>query len=572
MKILCIRHGHDASACLVIDGEIVADAAEERFTRKKNDGSFPECAIDFCLERGGVASTDLHAVALSSTKVTPTLRAFFPGGRLEDRGDGGPSPKSKLRAALHKAKGRKPRSDDTVQLPTYLKRFPVRDDCRLLGVNHHQTHAASACHTSGFYDEEVLVAVLDARGDSESATLWRGHRNKLEKLAGFDGSASLGWFYSAVTEALDWRHGSDEWEVMGLAPYGTPKPGLFDGYHPVFEDGRLVQGHDFGAPHRYPDHGCNHYHLDDAWPLRKLLDNVSREDFAAEAQRVVEEQAERLIYPWLEREGTRLLCCAGGFFLNVKFNQRLWYSGRVDDHWVYPNPGDGGGAVGAALAVYYREHPERRHERLTHLYGGPSFDDDTIRQILDDRKLDYERLEDVPGATAKLLSENKIVAWFQGAMEAGPRALGSRSILMSPLVAENKDRINACVKYREMFRPFCPSMPAERADDYLENARLERFMVTSFRVKADKADRIPAVVHVDGTARPQMVEHDVNPRYHRMIKAFGELTGEPVVLNTSFNIKGEPIVCHPREAIKCFMDTGLDALVIGSYLLRKPRA
>ena len=198
--------------------------------------------------------------------------------------------------------------------------------------------------------------------------------------------------------------------------------------------------------------------------------------------------------------------------------------------------------------------------------------DRMVMSLLDDRKLEYERLEDVPGATAKLLSENKIVAWFQGAMEAGPRALGSRSILMSPLVAENKDRINACVKYREMFRPFCPSMPAERADDYLENARLERFMVTSFRVKADKADRIPAVVHVDGTARPQMVEHDVNPRYHRMIKAFGELTGEPVVLNTSFNIKGEPIVCHPREAIKCFMDTGLDALVIGSYLLRKPRA
>lgn len=568
MKILGLRHGHDASACLVIDGEIVADVAEERFTRKKNDGSFPELAIDFCLKHAGIASTELDAVALSSTKVTPTLKAFFPGGRAE-QSDRSSSP-SLLKAAIQKARGRT--ADAGVQLPTYLRRFPVREDCRLLGVNHHLAHAASAYYTSGFFDEKALVVTLDARGDGVSATVWRGHRNTLEKLASFDGTASLGWFYSAVTEALDWRHGSDEWKVMGLAPYGTPQPGLFDGFHPEFEDGRLTKPHQFGKPHRFPDHGCNHYHLDDALRMKELLSKVSREDFAAEAQRVVEEQAERLIYPWLDREGMRLLCCAGGFFLNVKFNQRLWYSNRVDDQWIYPNPGDSGGAAGAALAMYYREHPERRHRRLSHLYGGPSFDDDEIRQILDDRKLEYEQLDDVEGTTAKLLVENRIVAWFQGAMEAGPRALGSRSILMSPLAAENKDLINACVKYREMFRPFCPSMLAERADDYLENSRLERFMVTSFRVKADKVDRIPAVVHVDGTARPQMVERDVNPRYHRLIEAFGEITGEPVVLNTSFNIKGEPIVCHPREAIKCFMDTGLDALVLGSFLLRKPRA
>lgn len=566
MKILGIRHGHDAAACLVVDGRIVADVAEERFTRKKNDGSFPESAIAYCLDAGGVASTELDAVALSSESITPTLRAFFP----KESDAAGPAPASPAVRLKRAVTGRGGEALPEPQLATYLRRFPVREDCERLGVHHHLAHAASAYYTSGYFDEEALVVTMDAIGEGVSCAVWRGHRNRLERLAAYDGSASLGWFYSAVTEALDWRHGSDEWKVMGLAPYGTPKPGLFDGFHPVFEDGRLIEPHDFGKPYRFPDHGCNHYHLRDAWPLRAKLEGVSREDFAAEAQRVVEEQAERFIYPWLKKLGTRRLCCAGGFFLNVKFNQRLWYSGEVDEQWVYPNPGDSGGAAGAALTVYFQHHPDARHERLTHLYGGPAFDDEEIRRILDDRKLSYERHDDVAQATAEMLAENKIVAWFQGRMEAGPRALGSRSILMSPLRAENKDLINACVKYREKFRPFCPSMLAERAGDYLEDPRPERFMVTSFRVREEKKQRIPAVVHVDGTARPQMVERSTNPLYHEMIERFEALTGEAVVLNTSFNIKGEPVICHPREAIKCFVDTGLDALVMGSFILRKP--
>jgi carbamoyltransferase len=286
-------------------------------------------------------------------------------------------------------------------------------------------------------------------------------------------------------------------------------------------------------------------------------------------QRVAEEQAEKLILPWLEKENTRHFCAAGGFFLNVKFNQKLWYTGKLDSHWTYPDPGDAGLALGAALSVYFEAHPEQPAEKLPHMYYGPEYSAAEIESLLRERKLEYEKPANVSEAAARYLAENKIIAWFQGRMEAGPRALGNRSILMSPLRPENKDLINACVKYREAFRPFAPAMLYEAVDDYLINAREEPYMITSFEVKPEKQEKIPAVVHVDGTSRPQTVRRETNPRYYDLIKSFGELTGENVILNTSFNVKGEPIICHPREAIKCFFDTGLDVLVLGDFILKK---
>jgi carbamoyltransferase len=254
----------------------------------------------------------------------------------------------------------------------------------------------------------------------------------------------------------------------------------------------------------------------------------------------------------------------------VKFNQRLWYSGAVDEQWIYPDPGDAGLSVGAALQAYYDSQPGEHNQRLTHLYWGPEFSDAEIETILKERGLVYEKPSDLSARVADLLVKNYAIGWFQGRMEAGPRALGGRSILMSPLVAENKDRINAKVKYRESFRPFCPSILAEHRDTYLKNAREERFMISSFEATEAKAPSIPAVVHVDGTVRPQLVYRETNPRYHALIQAFGDRTGEYAILNTSFNVKGEPIVCHPREAIKCFFDTGLEALVLGSFVILKP--
>lgn len=557
-KILGVRHGHDASASLIIDGKIVADIAEERLTRKKNDGSFPENAIRYCLEAGGITSQDLDAVTIPTTSISSTLQTFFPGGNIEEQSK--QSLKSYLKRIINSYK---------IELPVYYETFPLRRDCKIIPVHHHLAHASSAYYTSGLSDQNTLVVVMDGVGDGWSTSLWRGEGNHLTILQKYDDSSSLAWFYAAATEALGWRHGSDEWKMMGLAPYGNPQHGALDGFYPEFENGILIKKHGFGAPHRFPDHGCNHYHLNDAVELKKIAEDLGRENFAAEVQRVVEEQAENLIYPWLVKENTRNLCCAGGFFLNVKFNQKVWYSGLVDNQWIYPNSGDSGLTVGTALFTYYSYNPEKKIHKIQTQYLGPEYSNKEIERTLQDRKIPYKYYSDIELITAEKLAENKIVAWFQGRMEAGPRALGHRSILMSPLRAENKDIINACVKYREGFRPFTPSILYEKVDDYLRNSREELFMITSFDVKEEVKKRIPAVVHVDGTARPQMVKREHNPQYYELIKKFGELTGEYVVLNTSFNVKGEPIICTPSEAIKCFFDTGLDALVMGNYLITK---
>ncbi len=562
--VLGIRHGHDAAASLVKDGQIVADVAEERFTRKKNDGSFPENAVRYCLESAGITSNDLDAVVVPTTSISSIIKTFFPGGNVEE------SNQNSLNSYLRKRFISNVQSEENkISLPVYYETFPIHKDCKIIPVHHHLAHASSAYYSSGLFDQKALVVVMDGIGDSWSTSLWRGKNNHLTLLQKYDSYSSLAWFYAAATEALGWRHGSDEWKTMGLAPYGTPKAGALKGYYPEFDIGVLIKGHDFGEPSRFPDHGCNHYHLRDAIKLKELAESLGKEHFAAEVQQVVESQAENLIYPWLIKENTRNLCCAGGFFLNVKFNQKVWYSGNVDFQWTFPNPGDAGLAAGAALYGYYIHNAQIPSKRLSNMYLGPQYSNDEIKAILDDRKLSYTYHTDIAQKAAELIANNKIIAWFRGRMESGPRALGNRSILMSPLKAENKDIINACVKYREAFRPFTPSILYQKAADYLMNTRDEFFMTTSFHAKPGVKERIPAVIHVDGTARPQMVQKETNPEYYNLIKKFGELTGEYVVLNTSLNVKGEPIICTPREAIRCFYDTGLDALVLENYLIEK---
>ena len=550
--VLGIRIGHNAAAALIVDGEIIANVAEERFTRIKKDGSFPLKAIAYCLKTGGIESEELDALVFPSRGIPPAVFAFFD------------IPEEMVPPS---------RRGEVPILPLYFKPWKLSDTCQVLNVEHHLAHAASAYYTSGVdVEEKCLIATLDGLGEGVSAALWLGEKNRIEPLRRWDTSSSLGWFYSKATEALEWRHGNDEWKTMGLAPYGTPHPGKLRGHHPEFEDGELVRPQQYGPVYRWLDHGVNHYHLPGSIPLVKYVQEMGREDFSAEVQRVVEEQAENLILPWLEKLGTSHLCGAGGFFLNVKMNQKLWYTGELDTQWIFPDTGDSGLPVGAALYFYYKANPQQRPKKLEHMYHGPEYDAAEIKSLLDERKLDYEKPANVSETAAQYLAENKIVAWFQGRMEAGPRALGNRSITMSPLKAENKDLINACVKYREPFRPFAPSLLYESVGEYMINAREEPYMITSFDVKPDKQDKIPAVVHVDGTSRPQTVRREVNPRYYDLIEAFGKRTGENIILNTSFNVKGEPIVCNPREAIKCFMDTGLDVLVLGDFLLKKPGA
>ncbi|MFZ5759341.1 MAG: carbamoyltransferase [Thermodesulfobacteriota bacterium] len=567
MKILGVRYGHDAGAALVVDGEIVVNIAEERLTRIKNDGSFPYRAISRCLEIAGIAAEEIDCLAIPALSIHPDFAVFF---RIPEAIY--PPASGNLLKKIKKRLARSlygPASHGTT-LPLYIEPIPLSPRCVIHLCEHHRAHAASAYYTSGLGRDNALVVTMDGRGDGVSAAVWSGEEGKLRQLYKVDGSGSLGWFYSNVTEAMGWRHGSGEWKLMGLAPYGEARPGAFQGFHPEYRDGRLLQPCQFGEFGRWNDHGANHYHGRDAGRLREIVERIGRENAAAEAQRVVEEEAMHFIKPWIARTAATHICCAGGFFLNVKFNQRLWAAGVVQSQWIYPDCGDAGLAVGAALDAFYSATGSKEIGRLESLYLGPEFADDEIEAILNERGLAYRKVDNPAEEAARYLAGNLVVGWFQGRMESGPRALGNRSILMSPLKPENKDIINEKVKYRETFRPFCPSLPFEKRDDYLVKARDEYFMVTSFAVRPDKKNLIPAVVHEDGTARPQMVRREINPLYYDLIRAFGEKTGIEVILNTSFNVRGEPVVCHPREAIRCFFDTGIDVLVLGRYVLEKP--
>ncbi len=575
MNILGVRYGHDASAALIIDGQIIADVAEERFTRIKDDASFPINSIQYCLKAGNISSEELDCLAIPTTFVQDAFHSFFsiPESIL-------PQTKNKTSRGLRKfignvfsdiiLKDQVYSSSVSPVLPLYQKPLELSKTCKIHLVDHHLAHAASACYTSGKHGEKALVVTMDGGGDGVSVAIWRFEHNRIESLKKYDGTASLGWFYANATEAMGWRHGSDEWKVMGLAPYGTPQSGALSGYYPEFENGYLVKSHEYGQFGRWNDHGANHYHGKDSLELSRIYQKLGPENFAAEVQRVSEEQAFNIVLPWLAREKTRHVLCSGGFFLNVKFNQKLWFSGNLDSQWVYPNAGDSGLAAGSALHAYYSVYSDKKPLKLEHLCNGPEYSNDVIKTLLDDRGLGYSFVENPSDIAAQYLSKNYVVGWFQGRMEAGPRALGNRSILMSPLTAVNKNIINRKIKFREHFRPFAPAILMEKMHEYFVKPREEEFMTCSFDVVQEKKESIPAVVHVDGTARPQMVRREANPRFYDLIRRFGELSGEYVVLNTSFNVKGEPIVCHPRDALKCFFDTGIDILIMNNYVLEKP--
>jgi carbamoyltransferase len=457
-------------------------------------------------------------------------------------------------------------------LPVYLPPFKTSKSAEVELVEHHEAHAASAYYTCGRpLSERVTVATLDGMGEGISCAIWRGQNGRLEPLLKVNTSGSIGWFYSNVTEALGWWHGDGEGKTMGLAPYGKASAvrGVFDGHYPRFENGALVEPYDFGLLRSIEIAGARHHHLPDAEKFVALTSRHCPENLAAEAQEILEREVMNLVLSWMQREGTASLACAGGVFLNVKLNQRLWYSGHVKHHHIYPNAGDAGLAVGAALAAYHRRNPDAPLRSIDNFYKGPDYSEEEIETILRARNIDFSRPDDLVSAIATDLAQNKIVGWFQGRMESGPRALGNRSILMSANNPDNKDVLNARVKFREPFRPFCPSLLAENRDIYLEKARNEEFMITSFDVTDQKRKKIPAVVHVDGTLRPQLIRQETNPLYYELIKGFGCITGETLLLNTSFNIKGEPIICHPREAIRCFYDSGIDTLALGPFILRK---
>ena len=564
MKILGIHVGHDSSASLIIDGKIIAISSEERFTRVKNDNSFPLNSIDFCLEYANISFDKLDILAIPSKSFQNEHEVFidfpFSNEKLSLKQKIKKLIKDFFNFPLLRVK----------DLPLYQKRYKCSPNLKIHYCEHHLAHASSAYYTSGFNNLKSLIYTMDGSGENVSVALWLGENNKITPLVKYAENASLGFFYGNATESMGWRHGSDEWKVMGLAPYGQLNKINLDGFYPIYENGILSIPHNYGQFRMWNDHSSTHFHGLEADQIAKRAKDIKVEDFAAEVQHIIEQQSLNFILPNIDKFNINTICCAGGSFLNIKLNQKIWDSGKIINQWIYPDAGDAGLSLGAALHSHFTNFPNSKIEKLEHLYYGPEFKSDEIKSVLKDRGLEYEFFENPAKEVAKLLSKNLAVGWFQGRMEVGPRALGGRSILMSPLRAENKDLINAKVKYREMFRPFCPAIIIDKANDYINNFRDERFMITSFKANENKSNNIPAVVHVDGTIRPQIVYKETNSFYYDVINEFGSITGEYVLLNTSFNVKGEPIVCSPRDAVRCFFDTGLDVLCIGNYIVKKP--
>ncbi len=547
VTILGIHSGHDAACCMIRDGTVVADAQEERFSRIKHSCGVPVRSLAYCLSAAGLSNiNDVDCVAVGSRHLRPDLAAVF-----------GLSPGPALPATRLKP-------------PVYLQRFYLRDSDKLLCVEHHLAHAASAHYTRSSA-EPCLVFTMDGEGDGVCTAVWRAENNGIAPLQKLSLDAAIGWAYSIVTEGLGWRHGDGEGKTMGLAPYGNARKsaGVLDQYFPTLTS-RSVEHSPLGKSYFWSDCGAMHWHFEEAGEIQALLKSHSAEDLAAEAQRKLEGFVVPYVRDWIETTGIRRTAYAGGVFLNVKLNQRIWTSirGLAQEQHIFPNPGDGGLALGAALYAYYRQRAFVG-SALGNTYWGPEYSDSYIADLLRLRKIPFEDVADPSAPAAEMLANGSIIGWFQGRMESGPRALGNRSILMAPAPAQNKDRVNATIKFREPFRPFCPSILWEKRGKYLLDARDEHFMITSFDVDPSYRTELAAVVHVDGTVRPQMVTRQMNDRFWRLIKNFGERTGTFAVLNTSMNLKGEPIVNTPSEAIRLFFDSGLDAIFLGRLLIQK---
>lgn len=580
MTILGIHQGHDSSVALIRDGLIQYAMQEERLVEIKHSMQLPVQALDACLKATKCSIRDIEYIAVPGLSDTPEIYALFgtgPAAKIDVSSQSGMVSELLLKSAI-KGVGFLNRLSIGNQFgfPVYVTTHPVRKKTKLVQVNHHLAHAAAAYYTSGFRD--TLVVTSDGSGDGLSMTLWDVRSGSFQPLVKIGRNGSLGLFYNIVTEALGWQASEGEGKVMGLAPYGSTEKtsGALDFITPRYRDGKLIEPKWFGFPSHFKTGGHYHWHFRQADRVKVLSSRFGREAIAAEAQQVLEREMLNFLVPWIRKTGHTHLAAAGGVFLNVKLNQAIWEAGNLEDFFIFPDAGDGGLSIGAALyvnAMYGR--PGMTPARIDACYWGERFSDAEVSQTLEIRKIPYTRYEDrnrLISAIAAELANGKIVGWFQGQMEAGPRALGNRSILMDPRNAENKDIINARVKYREAFRPFCPSMTPAGAKRYLQNpTKHAPFMIISFTVPEDVRHEIAAVVHVDGTTRPQVVTRKANPLYHDLISAFGVITGVPVLLNTSFNIRGTPMVATPSQAVRCFFDTGMDVLVMGRYVIEKRR-
>jgi carbamoyltransferase len=562
---------HDQAACLVRDGQVLSAAEEERFTHIKHGKrpvpfstwELPFHAIEFCLRDAGIRLVDVDHVAYSYDpylllgKHRDDAIIELPLRPAEQPADTAwESPWDPLfLASIVNAPGQL--ADGA---PHHLREpfQGARADgpYRWHFVKHHLAHAASAFHASPF--DHAAVMTLDGRGERATTSYGIGEGSELEIIGQVNMPHSLGILYEQVTSYLGFLHSSDEYKVMALASYGKPRfRKEFEEMVRVGGDGQYTIGptrleERFG-PARQRGGPLEQRHFDIAHSLQVVL-----EDTVVELGR------------WLHGVSRAdQLCLAGGVALNCVMNARLRDRGPYRDIWVQPAAGDAGTALGAAVWVDSRERgASERTWRMDHAFLGPSYSDDEIEQFLRWSKLPYRRLANVAEETADILVEDKGIGWFQGRMEFGPRALGARSILASPRSAGMQAKLNE-IKDREDFRPVAPVVLEEEAGEWFKGAGVAPFMLFIFDVRPEKADQIPAVRHVDGTARVQTINRGQNAAYYDLIRAFYRRTGVPVLVNTSFNTRGEPVVCSPRDAIESFWTSPLDALVIGSFLLEK---
>ena len=547
---------HDSSACIVRDGELLFAVAEERISRVKHDSRFPQLAIQACLDFARARADQLDQVCFGWQSAGPVFRHDL---KLYVLGQYPVTYLNLLNSSSHFA--------SMWHQESGAKRFersfgPTK--ARMRFVDHHLAHAISAYAYAGF--EESAIVVLDGRGAWEATSIWHGKNGRIEHVLTIPFPNSLGFFYSQFTGYLGFQPNSDEWKVMGLAPYGEPSVKLDAFIEPdagpyrvhakhIFENGRGSFSHiaSMLGPARAPESEIADRHKNIAYAVQHACET---------AMMSVARMAS-------ERTQSKNLCLAGGVALNSKANGKILASGLFEKIFVQPAASDDGVALGAALAPYLDNGGRLPIKTMRHAYLGPAFDDQTIENSLRIYKLRYSRLNDPAAAAAELLSHGKILGWFQSRMEFGPRALGSRSILADPRDPEMNAKVNNAVKFREWWRPFAPSLKIEAAHDFLESATDSPFMILTAQVRPAKRGVIPAVTHVDGSARPQTVEKEVNPLYWRLIDEFEKRTGVPVVLNTSFNLRGEAIVHTATDALRTFFSSGLDALVIGSFLVEK---
>ena len=564
MKILGIScFYHDSAAALVSDGDLVAAAHEERFTRKRHDAAIPKHAAAYCLREAGLDVGDLDYVVfydkpfIKFERILTTYLATFPRSL--------PSFSKAIPLWLK----------EKLWVPKAIQR-ELGWNGEMLFAEHHQSHAASAFLPSPY--EEAAILTLDGVGEWATATQGVGRGNQIELLREIRFPHSLGLLYSAFTYYLGFKVNSAEYKVMGAAPYGQPKyydlimKELID----VREDGSFKLdmryfAYDYGLTmtnQRFADL-FGHPRRD---PESKMED--LHWDMAASVQRVTEEIVLRMARDLHGRTGMQNLVMAGGVALNCVANGRVVREGPFENLWVQPAAGDAGGALGAALFAHHCVLGNPRRFRMDHAFWGPAYSDAEIRRFLDARKAPYETCsrEEMIRETARLLDqEQAVIGWFQGRMEWGPRSLGSRSILADARNAENWQRVNLKIKFRESFRPFAPAVLREKASDWFDLDRESPYMLLVCPVREDvRAQRpIPAVTHVDGSARVQTLTREQHAEFYDLLRAFDERTGCPVLINTSFNVRGEPIVCTPEDAYLCFMRTNMDVLVLGNQVLLK---